>query len=251
MSEQKTGKGLFIAGTDTGVGKTVVAAGLVRLARKWGLRCVAVKPVETGCSIQSGSLYPEDGEFLREASENDISSDECTPFRFSIPASPARAAALSGSRIFVSDLVEHVHTVSESYDLIVVEGAGGLMVPIEANLMMIDVIQRLEYPVVLVARSRLGTVNHTVLSAEALRHREIALDGILLSSLDDEAGPEEPYTPRDIEDLVEDAPVSVLPHLGPEIVSDPERIARVMVEACGERLIRRWIGLEAQQTEER
>ena len=229
----------------------MVTAGLVRFARTRGMRCVAVKPVETGCRIRSGSLHAEDGEFLRQASENDIGPDECTPYRFSIPASPATAAAMSGSRIFVTDLLEHVHAVADSYELILVEGAGGLMVPIEENLMMIDFIQRLEYPVLLVARSRLGTINHTLLSVEALRQRSIAIEGIVLSRLDEQAGPEEQFTPRDITRFVRDVPVSVLPHCGSETLSDPEKIHAVMVDACGEQLIRTWIGLRAPTTEER
>ncbi len=242
MSNKNLKKGLFITGTDTGVGKTVVTAGLVRFARNNGLRCVAVKPIETGCLIRSGTLHPEDGTLLRAAAGEDLSIDECTPFRFSIPASPARAAAMEGSRIFVSDLVEHVLAIAESRDFVMVEGAGGLMVPIEDQLMMIDFIQRLGLPVLLVARSRLGTINHTLLSVEALRARELDIAGIVLSSLCDETGPEEQFTRRDIERLVGEIPVTILPHLDSDITSDPSKIADVMVEACGTNLMREWIG---------
>ncbi len=237
-------KGLFITGTDTGVGKTVVTAGLVRFARTIGIRCVAVKPVETGCSVQSGILYPEDGALLTAASQNDLSIDECTPFRFSLPASPARAAAMEGSRIFVSDLVEHVLAIGDARDFVVVEGAGGLMVPIEARLMMIDFVERLGYPVLLVARTKLGTINHTLLSVEALRSREVSIAGIVLSSLDENTGPEEQYTRSDIERLVGDIPVTIVPHLGSEITADPAKIAEAMAEACGTDLLGEWIGLE-------
>lgn len=246
MPKRNIEKGLFITGTDTGVGKTVVTAGLVRFARHRGLRCVAVKPVETGCSVRSGILHPEDGTLLRSAAQEDLGIDECVPFRFSIPASPARAAAMEGSRLFVSDLVEHVLAIADSRDFVIVEGAGGLMVPIEDRLMMIDFIRRLGYPVLLVARTRLGTINHTLLSVEALRARELDIAGIVLSSLDDEAGPEEQFTRRDIERLVGDIPVTILPHLRSDITADPERIAAAMVRACGADLMRQWVGLETQ-----
>jgi dethiobiotin synthetase len=246
LSDKNIRKGLFITGTDTGVGKTVVTAGLVRFARNHGLRCVAVKPVETGCPVRAGILYPEDGTLLRAASQQDLSIDECAPFRFSLPASPARAAAVEGSRIFVSDLVEHVLAIAESRDFVIVEGAGGLMVPIEDRLMMIDFIQRLGYPVLLVARTRLGTVNHTLLSVEALRSREMSIAGIVLSSLDETTGPEELFTRRDIERLAGDLPVTVLPHLGSEITADPAKIADAMTEAWGVDLLARWVGIEAQ-----
>ncbi|MDQ7785434.1 MAG: dethiobiotin synthase [Desulfomonilaceae bacterium] len=238
--------GLFVTGTDTGVGKTLVTAGLVRFARIQGRRCVAIKPVETGCPVRSGMLHPEDGVFLMEASESDLSLDECAPFRFSLPAAPARAAAMEGSRIFLSDLVEHVQAVAESRDFVIAEGAGGLMVPIEDRLMMIDLVERLGCPVLLVARSRLGTINHTLLSVEALRRRDLEIAGIILSGHDEESGPEERYTRRDVERLVGDTPVTVLPYLGHEITTNPAKIAESMAEACGASLLRRWTGLETQ-----
>ncbi len=221
-------KGLFVTGTDTGVGKTIVTAGLVRLARRRGLRALGVKPVETGCALRSGSLYPEDGAFLMAASENALTLDDVTPFRFSLPASPARAAAMEGRKLTVTDLVEHVSTLEEDSDLLVVEGAGGLMVPIQEKLMMIDFAERLGYPVLLVGRTRLGTVNHTLLSVSALRARNIEIAGIVLSCSFSEPGPEEEYTPRDIARLVADIPVLVLPFLNTEESKDPERIANVM-----------------------
>lgn len=228
MGNQHKGRGLFVTGTDTGVGKTIIATGMVRLARKAGLRCVAMKPVETGCALRSGVLYPEDGALLVRASGGDITLDECTPVRFSTPASPARAAAMEGARVFLSDLVEHALAVADRADLIVVEGAGGLMVPIEGKLMMIDLIQRLGFPVLLVARSRLGTINHTLLSVEALRHRGIDLKGIVISGSDANPGPEEEFTVRDISVLVSPVPVLMLPHLSSEVVDDPDRISSAM-----------------------
>jgi len=239
VSNQPKGKGIFVTGTDTGVGKTIIAAGMVRLAHKAGLRCVAIKPVETGCELRSGVLYPEDGALLVRASDGDISLDECTPVRFSMPASPARAAAMEGSRIFLSDLVEHALTVAERVDLLVVEGAGGLMVPIENKLMMIDLIQRLGFPVLLVARSRLGTINHTLLSVEALRHRGIELKGIVISCSDPSRGPEEELTVRDISVLVSPIPVLMLPHLSSERVDDPDRISSAMEMTWPREAVRR------------
>jgi dethiobiotin synthetase len=221
-------KGLFVTGTDTGVGKTIVTAGLVSLARRRGLRALGVKPVETGCALRSGSLYPEDGAFLAAASEKAITLDEVTPFRFSLPASPARAAAMEGRKLTVSDLVEHVIALAEDSDLLVVEGAGGLMVPIQENLMMIDLVERLGYPVLLVGRTRLGTVNHTLLSVSALRVRNIQIAGIVLSCSFADIGPEEEYTPRDIARLVGDIPVLLLPFLNAEDSKDPDHIADVM-----------------------
>ena len=228
MDRPSNPRGLFVTGTDTGVGKTIVTAGLVRLARKRGLVCVGVKPVETGCAVRSGELHPEDGTFLVQASGDDISLDECAPIRFSMPASPARAAAMEGSAVHVSDLAEHVLAVADRTDLVVVEGAGGLMVPVEQDLMMIDLAERLQFPVVLVARSRLGTINHTMLSVAALHHRSMSLAAVVLSLIDTDPGPEEEFTAGDIARLIGPVPLLVLPHLTPEVAADADLIAGTM-----------------------
>lgn len=227
MSERNE-KGLFITGTDTGVGKSVVAAGLVRLARRAGLRAAGVKPVETGCVSRSGELYPEDGAFLAAASENELTLDHVTPFRFSLPASPARAAAMEGRKLNLSALVEHVISLEDYADFLVVEGAGGLMVPIQEDLMMIDLAERIGYPVLLVGRSRLGTLNHTLLSVHALRARNIKIAGIVLSCSFPDLGPEEEFTPRDLARLAKGIPVALLPFMNAEASKNPDAVANLM-----------------------
>jgi len=240
MSRNK--KGLFITGTDTGVGKTMVAAGLVRLARDRGIRCVAVKPIETGCQVREGMLYPEDGAFLQSAAQGELTLDQCTPLRLSVPASPARAAAMEGRMLKLADLEEHVRTIVEDADLTIVEGAGGLMVPIQERLMMIDLIQRLGYPTLLVGRTRLGTLNHTLLSLEALDCRGIKTVGIVLSCTESNPGPEEESTPGDMAKLVKDIPVLVLPYLDAQIRQSPEKIASTMAGIWLPEVVARWLG---------
>ena len=235
-------KGIFVTGTDTGVGKSVVAAGLVRIARNNGLRAVAVKPVETGCMIRDGQLYPEDGSFLHRASDGDLTLDECVPFRFSLPASPARAAAMVGSTLHVADLKEHVLALAEDADLIVVEGAGGLMVPIQGNLMMIDLVEQLGFPALIVARSGLGTINHSLLTLHALKQRGLETLGIVLSCSSPEPGPEEEFTPSDLARLTQPVPVLVLPYLSPEVKSDPVKIAETIRAAWPKEIHDQWLG---------
>ena len=235
-------RGLFITGTDTGVGKTVVAAGLVSLARMRGLRARALKPVETGCPVKSGMLYPEDGILLQRASGEDLTLDECVPFRFSLPASPHRAAAMEGRNLKMFDVVEHVLALAEEADLTIVEGAGGLMVPLDEKTMMVDLIERLAFPALLVARTTLGTINHTLLSLEAHRRRGIPAAGIVLSGSSSTPGQEEEYTPRDLVRLVGEVPVAVLPNLSSEVVGDPDRIAATLSSLWSEHLLERWLG---------
>lgn len=118
------------------------------------------------------------------------------------------------------------------------------MVPIEENLMVIDLALRLGFPTVLVARSSLGTINHTLLSVEALNRREIELAGIVLSAVADKPGPEEEFTAGDLSRLVGDVPVLALPRLGTEDAGNPQRIAQIMADTWPEGHLRSWIGLD-------
>jgi dethiobiotin synthetase len=235
--------GIFVSGTDTGVGKTVVSAGLLGLARSKGLKAWGIKPIETGCEERSGTLFPEDGALLRSASGNAISLELCAPFRFPLPASPYRAAASAGSTIGISELVNHIHKVADGADFILAEGAGGLMVPINASEMMIDFARKLGYPVLLVARTRLGTVNHTLLSVEALSNRNIPLAGIILSQSGAETGPEEKHTPADIQEFLPEVPILTLPALNPDVVTNAEHIAAVMAANWPESIIDKWLAI--------
>jgi len=240
---QQNSQGLFVTGTDTGVGKTVVASGLTRLGRKHGVRALAVKPIETGCTLQDGVLFPEDGAVLREAAEKELTLDECVALRFTLPSSPARAAAAEGRDISLIDIRRHVSDVAQRGELVVVEGAGGLMVPIQGRSMMIDLIELLGYPILLVARTRLGTINHTLLSVHALQNRGILIAGIVLSASSPDIGPEEAYTPEDLTRLVDDIPVVVLPYVSAEQRKDPAAVAGIMESAIPAPLWRQWVGL--------
>ena len=223
---------IFISGTDTGVGKTLISSGLVRLARKRGINCVGIKPVETGCPIKDGMLEPIDGRILWEAGDRSFSLDECAPYRFAMPASPFRAAAMEDSNLRVSDIVEHVLAVSEDATMTVVEGAGGLMAPVEDHKMMIDIIEQLRFPTILVARMALGTINHTVLSVEALQKRKIPIKGIVLSVSQEFSGPEEEYTPGDLARIVPDIPIVKFPFL--------KQAHNIDLEVLSEAMERNW-----------
>ena len=234
---------IFISGTDTGVGKTVISSGLVRLARKHGINCVGIKPVETGCPVKDGMLDPVDGRVLWEAGYRSFSLDDCAPYRFAMPASPFRAAAVEDSNLSVSDIVEHVLTVSEDTEMVVVEGAGGLMAPVEDQKMMIDVIQELQFPTILVARMTLGTINHTVLSVEALHKREIPIKGIVLCATQGISGPEEDYTAGDLSRILPEIPIVRFPFVK-NATSNLDDIAEAMTLNWPGAFIKEIIGLQ-------
>lgn len=166
---------VFVAGTDTGVGKTEVACGLLRSLAGRGLAPVPFKPYESGCDDLNA---PSDALALQRAALSPISLEQICPHRFKSALAPGLAAQREGRIASFSKTLE-VYQSFENHHL-VVEGAGGLRVPVDDQREIIDLISAMELPVLLVARSGLGTLNHIALSVEALRTREIAVAGVLL-----------------------------------------------------------------------
>ncbi len=180
-------KTIFVAGTGTGVGKTYVSGQLLRLARQ---RCNAgyQKWVSTGGEVA------EDWRFCRETAGLSLDMDALereVPYRFSYPASPHLAAEREGRVVDPQVIVDRYHEMAAVHDLLVVEGAGGLLVPLRRDLLLIDLLAKLALPTLLVAKSGLGTINHTLLSLEALRSRKVLVLGVVFSDGGDDAGDEE------------------------------------------------------------
>ncbi len=163
---------IFITATDTGVGKTTTLLQLLELAAKLGLKAAAFKPIETGVSSS-----PEDGsKLLRKSQEinqnlNDVTIDDVVPYRFELPAAPY--VAKGGVHIDLDHIKKKMEKLYARCDILFIEGAGGLMVPIEKWFFMIDLIQYLQAPALLVTPSKLGCINQTLLSLQALQQRGI------------------------------------------------------------------------------
>jgi len=169
--------GLFVTGTDTGVGKTVVACALVRALRARGLDAGAMKPAETGV----GPEGPLDALALAEAAGGADPLDDVCPQRFALPAAPTVAAAAEGRAVDRAAIRSAFARLRERRDLVVVEGAGGLLVPLAEGASMADLARELGLPVVVVARAALGTINHTLLTLEAAASRGLRLAGVVVS----------------------------------------------------------------------
>ncbi|MBK1672070.1 dethiobiotin synthase [Ectothiorhodospira shaposhnikovii] len=176
--------GLFITGTDTGVGKTVVACALARALVRQGRTVIARKPAESGCERQEGLLWPADGARLMAATGQRGLLERITPYRFEHALAPDRAARLAGSPLFLADLIGACHAPDRDGDdggFLLVEGAGGFYSPLTEDGLNADLAQALGLPVVLVAPDRLGVINHVLLIAEAIRHRHLALAAVVLN----------------------------------------------------------------------
>ena len=176
-------KGLFITGTDTGVGKTIVAGGLAAILRAEGVNVGVMKPAETGCASAEGDLVPSDAKFLRAMSGVEDPLDTIVPYRFREPLAPGVAAALEGVHISIEKLQKQFETISARYDFTLVEGAGGLLVPLEGKTLMLDLIKLLAIPALVVARADLGTINHTLLTIRCAHSENVPLAGIVLNTL--------------------------------------------------------------------
>ncbi len=171
-------KDIFITGTDTGVGKTVIAAGLIRALGRKGIKVGAMKPVETGC-IQS---IPADGTFLREIAGMDDPVELITPLCFSNPLAPMVAAELEGKHVELDAIMHAYDVLKAKYEFLVVEGAGGLMVPLKESFFISDLIKMLDLPAVIVAREGLGTINHTLLTVIHALREGIEVRGVIINS---------------------------------------------------------------------
>lgn len=161
-------KGFFVTATDTGVGKTLVTGALARALAALGLSVGVAKPV------QSGNLAPDpegDAMRLRRLAGVGDEPEEICPYAFAAPLAPLVAARLEGRQVEPEQLVASVEALAEPYDLVLVEGAGGLLVPVGEDWTIADLAAWLRLPLVVVARAGLGTVNHTLLTLAVARDR--------------------------------------------------------------------------------
>ncbi len=208
-------KGLFITGTDTDVGKTFVASGLLRAFKKMGISACPIKPVETGCRVKKGKLVPEDAVKLIRASGVKEPLDLINPYRLKHPLAPSVAAKLESITIKKTKIISSYKTLSNKYDITVVEGAGGIMVPVYNKYLFIDLVKDLKLPLLIVARPGLGTINHTLLTIETARKRGIDVLGVIINhTVKNRKGLAEKSNPEVIEKLGKVPVLGVVPYSG-------------------------------------
>lgn len=173
--------GVFVTGTDTGVGKTWIATALLRALAGAGLRAAGMKPVAAG--FEPGTTANGDVVALRAAGNVDVPQDDCNPYAFAAAVAPHLAAAGCGVAIEMPRIVDAFERLRLRTDALVVEGAGGALVPIDAQCDMLDVAAALRLPVLLVVGMRLGCLNHALLTALAVRRRGLVLAGWIANEL--------------------------------------------------------------------
>lgn len=180
LSPVKT-PGLFVTGTDTGVGKTVVAGAIAHWFRKRSFRVAVLKPAATGCVRRREGLVSEDAEFLAHCADARHPLDLICPQRYAEPLAPAVAAERAGRPLDWAAVQRSIDLMSRDSDVLVVEGVGGVMVPMDERHTVLDVAVALGLPAIVVARPGLGTINHTVLTLNALRSAGVKVAGVVVN----------------------------------------------------------------------
>jgi len=210
---QAANKGVFVIGTDTNVGKTVVSAGLALCLKKRQVKVGVMKPVATGCMASDRKLYSQDAIYLFEAAENEyplLSS----PMRFRNPLAPQVASEIEGEPVDLKKIMWAYREIRSIYDFIIVEGIGGLMVPFTNNYFVADLVKEFDLPVVIVARATLGTINHTLLTVQAAKAKGLDVVGIILNGMPrSNLSVAEMTNPRIIGDLTGLPVLGVVPEL--------------------------------------
>jgi len=187
---------LFVTATDTEVGKTAVASGLAALLRGRGRDVGVMKPFAAGCAESGGTLISADGACLARAAGVDDPHELICPIRLRHPLAPTVAAELEGRPIDLSLVWSAVDALAARHDRLIVEGIGGIMVPVTVDRYVADVAAELRAPLLIVARAGLGTINHSLLTVEYARSRGLNVAGVLLNSpAEAPAGPAERTNP--------------------------------------------------------
>jgi dethiobiotin synthetase len=205
-------RGLFITGTDTGVGKTLIAGGIAHILAQQGVRVGVFKPIATGCRMEKGRLVSDDAKFLAKCSNCSCGLAVVNPITYATPAAPIVAAEIEDRRIDYGRIEDAYRFVCEHHDIVIVEGIGGIRVPVSPRVDVLELADQFKMPVVVVARPNLGTINHTLLTADAIRINDLPFAGVVISGhKPDTADPAEQTAARIIAEFDDIKILSVVP----------------------------------------
>ncbi|MEJ8778674.1 dethiobiotin synthase [Pseudogracilibacillus sp. ICA-222130] len=200
-------KGLFITGTDTDVGKTFVGGGMAAVLKKHGKDVGVFKPMLSGESRENPT---SDTAILKTMSGDRNTFEQITPFQFAEPLAPYVAAKRAGKQISLAQVVQAWENIKETHEYFIVEGAGGLGVPLGKDYLVADVAKKIGFPILIVARTGLGTVNHVWLTVKVAQSMGLDIAGIILNGAE-EQGIAEQTNPALIEEMTNMPVLAVLP----------------------------------------
>ena len=191
--------GFFVTATDTEVGKTVVAAGLALVLRERGHNVGVMKPVASGGVDGPDGVVSPDALFLKEAAGVDDPMELINPVCLREPLAPTVAAKREGKHVSFEAVLQAFHALKARHETLIVEGVGGLVVPVAHETNVADMAEEMGLPLIIVARPGLGTINHTLLTVEAALHRELRISGIVISRYPADPGVADKTNPHVIE----------------------------------------------------
>lgn len=211
-------KGIFITATDTEVGKTFVSALLLRALLKQKIKAAYLKPVASGCKTENGILVSEDLLFMEKFTGVKMKQDLHCPVRYQKPLAPIAAAMLEKKPVNLVKIIKAFDNLKQEYSALIIEGIGGVMVPLRKHYLVLDLIAEFGLPALVVSRPTLGTINHTLLTISVLKNRGIPIAGFLTNGDKEEKDEAAATNPKIIADL------SRVPYLGhiPMYNSDKE-----------------------------
>lgn len=219
-------KGLFITGTGTGVGKSILCAALARHLRERGVDIGVMKPLETGVPdpVQAG----EDARLLAWAATSTDSLEQISPYRFKAPASPATASRAEQRPVNYSELLEKARELLGKHEFTLIEGAGGLMVPIAGGFLIADLARDLGLELLVVADAGLGTINHTLTTLTTARFLELNVAGYVINRMPSEPDLAEKSVPHDLASLTIDELLAVIPEVKGTAEEQVDAVAQLL-----------------------
>ncbi|MDQ1005358.1 dethiobiotin synthetase [Neobacillus niacini] len=202
--------GFFVTGTDTGVGKTIISCGLAAVLKAERMDFGVFKPLLSGISRD----HPEsDTSLLKKMSQTSLSHEEITPFEFKEPLAPYVAGKLEGKVIGIEDVLHRWEMIKGKHQYFIVEGAGGISVPLGEDFLVSDLVKALQLPILIVARANLGTVNHIFLTVQYAKSLGLRIAGIVINGISDHPDIAEKTNPKLIEELCGVPIVGITPKL--------------------------------------
>jgi dethiobiotin synthetase len=211
--KNKSVRGVFVTGTDTAIGKTTISCGLAWMLRKRGINVGIMKPFATGDKLYSRKFKSKDTAMLAEAANIGDSDKLLNPSFFPIAASPLMASNILKTSIKQNEVLNSFNFLQAKYDFIIVEGIGGIMVPITRNVMLGHFAKMMGLPLIIVSQSRVGSINHILLTIKAAKDFGLEIFGIIINKMPKNANLVEKKTPEYIHRLTNIPIISIIPNM--------------------------------------